>query len=48
MVTVWTIWWSGFDSWLGLGIFSYPPCPDRLCDPLSLLPNGYRGPFSWE
>jgi hypothetical protein len=25
--------------------FSSPQCPDRLCDPPSLLPNGYQGLF---
>jgi hypothetical protein len=28
--------------------FSSPPRPDRLWGPLSLLSNGYQGPFRWR
>jgi hypothetical protein len=31
----------------GKRLFSPPQRPDRLCSPLSLLSNGYRGLFSW-
>jgi hypothetical protein len=31
-----------------LSFFSSPPCPDQFWGPTSLLPNGYRGLFSWE
>jgi len=43
----WTIGVLGFDSRRGLGIFSSPPCPERLWSPPSLLSNGYRVLFPW-
>jgi hypothetical protein len=42
-----TIWVLGFNSRLGLGIFSSPLRPERLWGPPSLLSNRYQVLFPW-
>jgi len=43
----WTIGILGFDSWRGLGIFSWPQYPEQFWGPPNILSNGYRGLFPW-
>jgi hypothetical protein len=38
---------SGVRVQVGTRIFSSPRCPARLWGPLSVLSNGYWGPFPW-
>jgi hypothetical protein len=37
----------GFETWKGQEIFSSSKHPDRLCDPPSLLFNGYGSSLLW-
>jgi hypothetical protein len=39
-------WFEGSSPGGGWGIFSPPPCPERLWGPPSLLSNGYQGVLS--
>jgi hypothetical protein len=43
----WGLDGPGFETWKGQEIFSFSKHPNRLCDPPSLLFNGYGGSILW-